>query len=489
MYNGISPPGPWRKRVVLATCCSALFLAAMDVTIVNVALPAIRKDLSASVTGLQWAVDGYTVVVASLLMLSGSTADRLGRRRTFQVGLAVFTLGSLLCSLAGSTASLVGYRALQAVGGSMLNPVAMSIVVNTFTDPKERARAIGIWGAVFGAAMAAGPVLGGALVEAVGWRSIFWVNVPVGLLAIALTARFVPESYGERGRRVDIVGQLLVMVALIALTATVIEGRRAGFSSVTGLGGFALAFAGFVGLAAWESRHPEPLVDLRFFRSLPFATATLMAVLAFAGFGGFLFLNSLYLQEARGLAPSAAGLMTLPIALAVLVCSPLSGRLVAAGRTRLALVASGIAIAVGAALLTGLSRDTPTAHLTFAYVVFGAGLGTVNAPITNAAVSGMPRARAGLASAVASTSRQVGASLGVALAGALAGQGIEAAHRADYAASIRTVFGLIMVFGVAIAALGVLSTGARARASAARIAFLLDAPGEPRESRPLPVAE
>jgi predicted MFS family arabinose efflux permease len=332
-------------------------------------------------------------------------------------------------------------------------------------------------------------VLGGALVEAVGWRSIFWINVPVGVLAIALTARFVPESYGERSRRVDVVGQLLVMVALVALTATVIEGRHASFSSVSVAGGSALAFAGFVGLVAWEARHPQPLLDLRFFRSLPFSIATLTAVLAFAGFGGFLFLNSLYLQEARGLAPSAAGFMTLPIALAVVVCSPLSGRLVAAGRARLALVASGVAIAAGAALLSGLSRETPTAYLAFAYVVFGAGLGTVNAPITNAAVSGMPRARAGLASAVASTSRQVGASLGVALAGTLAGQGIEAAHRADYAASTRVVFELITVFGLAIAALGFLSTGARARASAARIAFLLDAPRELGDEKSLPAAE
>src|SRR5690349_8716328 len=242
MHNSHASLSPWEKRVILATCCSALFLASLDVTIVNVALPAIRQDLSASVGGLQWAVDGYTVIVASLLMLSGSTADRLGRRRTFQVGLAVFTLGSLLCSLAGSTVALVGFRALQAVGGSMLNPVAMSIIVNTFVDPKERARAIGLWGAVFGAAMAAGPVLGGALVQAVGWRSIFWVNVPVGVLAIALTARFVPESYGERSRRVDVVGQLLVMVALVALTATVIEGRHASFSSVSVAGGSALAF-------------------------------------------------------------------------------------------------------------------------------------------------------------------------------------------------------------------------------------------------------
>src|SRR5580692_6152532 len=181
---------PLRRYTILATCCFALFLVSMDVTIVNVALPAIRRDLHASVAGLQWSIDGYTVVVACFLLLSGSMADRFGRRKTFQVGLAVFSVGSLLCSLAPTTGALVGFRMVQAVGGSMLNPVAMSIIVNTFTDIKERARAIGVWGAVFGLSMAAGPLLGGALVDRVGWRSIFWVNVPIGVLAIGLTARF-----------------------------------------------------------------------------------------------------------------------------------------------------------------------------------------------------------------------------------------------------------------------------------------------------------
>src|SRR5271168_5118927 len=168
-----------RRLAILATCCMSLFLVTMDVTIVNVALPSIRADLHASVAGLQWSIDGYTVVVASLLLLSGSMADRHGRRRTFQIGLAVFSLGSLLCSLAPTTGALVGFRMLQAVGGSMLNPVAMSIIVNTFTDPRERARAIGVWGAVVGVSMAAGPVIGGVLVDHIGWRSIFWVNVPI----------------------------------------------------------------------------------------------------------------------------------------------------------------------------------------------------------------------------------------------------------------------------------------------------------------------
>jgi EmrB/QacA subfamily drug resistance transporter len=441
----------------------------MDLTIVNVALPSIRRDLHASASELQWAVDGYTVVVASLLMLSGSMADRFGRRRIFQLGIATFSLGSLLCSLAPTTSALVVARVVQALGGSMLNPVAMSIVVNTFSDGKERARAIGIWGAVFGVSMAAGPILGGALVDSLGWRSIFWVNVPVGVLAIALSARFIPESRADRPRRFDLVAQALVIVGLLALTSAVIEGRSVGWSSWLIATGFGAALLSLLALVAWESRRVEPLLDLRLFRSVSFSSALVLAVLAFAAFSGFLFLNSLYLQEARGLSASTAGLVTLPMALALAVSSPLSGRLVGAGHARLAIVIAGAAISCGALLLTRLGDETPMPLLVAAYTVFGVGLGTIGAPVNTTAVSGMPRSQAGLAAAVASTSRQVGASLGVALAGSLAGSGIEIGHRVQLAESARPMFWVIVGCGVGIVVIGVLSTGARARAGSERI--------------------
>src|ERR1700710_1705850 len=183
-----------RRFLILGICCLSLFIVGLDNTIVNVALPAIKTDLNASVSGLQWVVDAYTLVLASLLMLSGSTADRLGRRRIFQTGLLIFTVASLLCSLAPGLGWLIAFRMVQAVGGSMLNPVALSIITNTFTEPKERARAIGAWRGVGGLSIAAGPIVGGALVDSVGWRSVFWINFPVGLLALALTYRYVPDS-------------------------------------------------------------------------------------------------------------------------------------------------------------------------------------------------------------------------------------------------------------------------------------------------------
>lgn len=465
-----------RQLVILVTCCMSLMLVTMDVTIINVALPAIRSDLHASVEGLQWSIDGYTVIVASFLLLAGSMADRFGRRRTFQLGLCVFSLGSLLCSLAPSTPALVAFRMLQAVGGSMLNPVAMSIIVNTFLDPRERARAIGVWGAVFGVAIAAGPPIGGLLIETIGWRSIFWVNVPFGILALVLTARFVPESRADRPRRFDLVAQAFLIVALLAVTSAVIDGRRVGWTSWPIAAGFSMTFACIAGLVAWESRRREPMLDLRLFRSIPFAAATLMAVVSFAAFNGFLFLNSLYLQESRGMRASTAGLTTVPLALTLIVCAPLSGRLVGAGRARVALVVAGAAMAIGSLLLTALAQGTSIAYLVVAYALFGVGLGTVGTPITNTAVSGMPRSQAGLAAAVTSTSRQVGASLGVALAGSLAKAGIESAHRPDFADATHVVFWVIAGFGAAIGVLGLVSTGARAKASVDRVAFLLDPP-------------
>jgi EmrB/QacA subfamily drug resistance transporter len=487
MNNEFSPA---RRRAVLATCCLSLFLVTMDVTIVNVALPAIRRDLHASVGGLQWSIDGYTVVVASFLTLAGSTADRLGRKRTFQAGLALFGLGSLLSSLAPTTAALVGFRALQALGGAMMNPVAMSIIVNTITDTAERARAIGIWGAVFGVSMAVGPLLGGVLTEHLGWRSIFWVNVPIAVAAVVLTAKFVPESRAPRPRRIDPVGQALVVVTLASLVSTVIDGRRLGWTSPFILGGLVVAALSIALFVVYERRREEPLVDLRFFRSIPFSTATVLAILAFASFAGFLFLNSLYLQDARGLDPAAAGLATFPIALALMICSPVSGRLVGAGHVRLAVIVAGIAIATAGALLVRLEVTTPLARLIVAYTVFGIGLGMINAPITNTAVSGMPRAQAGLAAAVASTSRQIGSSLGVAAAGTVAAGGIHAAHSPNFASATHPVFGVVAALGVVIVLLGIYSTGRRAKESVRALGPLLREPGalEDRSGGAGPVA-
>ena len=247
-----------RRLLVLAICCSSLFIVGLDNTIVNLALPSIRRDLGSSLSGLQWVIDAYTLVLASLLMLGGSTGDRFGRRRTFQAGLTLFGLGSLLCSLAPTTGWLIAFRALQAVGGAMLNPVAMSIITNVFTERAERARAIGVWGSVIGLSMALGPLLGGALVDSVGWRSIFWLNVPVALAVVVLTARFVPESRAPRARRFDPAGQLLMVVLLAGVTFGIIEGPGLGWGTALIVGSFAASAAALVGRLVGAARARPP---------------------------------------------------------------------------------------------------------------------------------------------------------------------------------------------------------------------------------------
>ena len=462
---------PRRKLLVLLICCSSLLMVSMDNTIVNVALPSIRRDLHASLSGLQWTIDAYTLVLASLLMLSGSTGDRLGRRRTFQVGLATFTLGSLLCSVAPGLGWLVAARALQAVGGSMLNPVAMSIITNVFTDARERARAIGIWGAVVGISMALGPVVGGALTETVGWRANFWINIPIGIAAFVLAAVFVPESRAAHPRRPDPVGQLLVAAALLALTYGIIEGPRRGWTAPAILGLFAAAALAVVGLLLWEPRREQPLLDLRFFRSVPFSSATVTAVCGLGAFAGFLFLNTLYLQDVRGYSAFMAGVCTLPMAVASFALAPLSGRIVGSRGARIPLYTAGACIAVSTLLLTRLSPTTPLALLLAAYLVFGIGFGMLNAPITNTAVSGMPRTQAGVAAAVASTSRQVGASLGVAISGSIAGAATGLIGP-GFAAATRPAWWLMVGCGVLIMVLAGVATTRSARASAAAAAAL-----------------
>jgi EmrB/QacA subfamily drug resistance transporter len=457
------------RLAILAILCTALLIGTIDITIVNVALPSIGRDFHSQVSGLQWVVDAYTLVLASLLMLSGSVADRVGRRRVFMVGLCVFTVGSLLCSLAANIGQLVAFRMLQAIGGSMLTPVALSIIRNTFEDPGERARAIGLWGATVGVSLSLGPVVGGVLVHAVDWRAVFWINLPVGVAAFLLTMRFVPESRAPQTRRLDPVGQLLVIVALASLTFAIIEGPGDGWGSAEILGTFALSAIAFAVLARHELRRTEPLLELRFFRSIPFSGAALIALAAFAALGGFLFLNTLYLQEIRGFSALKAGLCTLPLAVPILICAPLSGRLVAKNQARVALLIGGCGIGVGALLLTPLRADTSLGLLFVAYAAFGIGFGMVNPPITNAAVAGMPPAQAGVAAAIASTSRQVGTTLGVAIVGAAASSAVSGAVSKGFVQNSHTGWWIIVFCGAAVAALGIFSTTARATSTAKQV--------------------
>ncbi|MCL2393411.1 MAG: MFS transporter [Acidimicrobiaceae bacterium] len=502
-----------QRRILLGALCLSLFITAVDSTVLNVALPTIGRDLHAGgVSGLQWTIDAYSLVLASLLLLAGSTGDRLGRRKMFQIGLVLFGLGSLACALAPNLGSLVAFRMLQAVGGSLLQPNALSILTNVFTDRRERAQAIGIWGGVFGIAAAFGPIIGGFLVDSVGWRAIFLVNLPVVVTAFVLLARNCPESRAARARRVDPPGQLLILAALATITFAIIEGPQRGWGSPVILGLFGFGVLALVAFVLVEQRRREPLVELRFFRSPPFSGAASMATLAFLILSGFLFLNTIQLQEVRGYSALLAGVAMLPTTVVMAFGSPVTGFLVARRGPRIPLVAAGLAFAAGAFILTRTGTAAPYLILAVAYVLLGAGFALVNPPITNTAVAGMPLSQSGVASAVASSARQLGNVLGVALIGSLTASrlraeltqraasaqlpavtqhalahasfgatglslpsGLPGAEQAD--ALIRTAFtvaghagwALAAASGLAITAIALLTTTAAARARAERV--------------------
>ena len=447
-------PGPreTHPNLILAICCMSLFLVGMDVTIVNVALPAIEHDFHAQLSQHQWIIDACTLVVGSLLMMFGATSDRYGRRLTFQVGITVFTIGSLLCSIAPGIGALIAARAFQGLGASMLNPVALSIIANAFKDPRGRGKAIGVWGAVAGLSFAIGPVLGGFLTQTVGWRANFWINIPIGILAFLLAAKFVPESKAAKARAFDPVGQLLVFIGLAGLTSGVIEGPHLGWQSHWVWLLFALAAAAFAGFLACEPRIKQPLVDLRFFRSVPFTGGVLTGLTAFACFAAFLFLNALYLQHERGLSPFRTGLYTLPLAIFLTLTAPLSGRLVGSRGPRISLILSGAGFAGSTLILTQLTNTTPVWLLLASYVLFGVGLGMANPAITNAAVTGMPLEQAGVAAAIASTARQVGAALGVAIAGTVIGE--SRAHGLSFTTATHPIWWIMTACGAMIVWLG-----------------------------------
>jgi EmrB/QacA subfamily drug resistance transporter len=433
---------PWQRRGLLLGCCFSLGITSLDVTIVNVALPTLSRSLHTELTGLQWVIDGYMLVLASLLVLAGSLGDRIGRRAMLRTGLLLFGLASAACSLAPTVEWLVAFRVVQGVSAALLVPNALSTLTNVITDSGERARAIGVWSSVFGVAAAAGPIFGGLLVEGPGWRAIFWVNLPVVAITLLLVSRYAPETKAPHPRGIDLPGQGLILVTVAAATAAFIEAPSQGWTAPVILALFALALLALAGFIAVERRVFEPLIDLHFFSSPPFSGAAAIATLAFAVFSGFLLINTLYLQEVRGASPLRAGVETLPALGVMALASPVVGRVIAWRGSRALLAWAGVMLAGGTAVLAFEQPGSPYILLAGAYVLVGLGLALVNPPITHAAVSGMPAAQAGVASAIASSTRQLGNVLGVAVLGSmltslLAARLITLVHASDLAASTR----------------------------------------------------
>jgi len=287
-------------RAVLVTACLALFVSTLDNTVVNVALPHIGRDLHAGTAALQWVVDSYLVVRGCLLMSAGALGDRYGRRGVFQLGLAVFGAGSLLCSLARGAGMLIGFRVLQAVGGCFLVPGSLALVAEAYPEPGERARAIGVWSATTALSTGLGPPVGGLFVDTLGWRSIFWINIPVVAVAIALAARYAPRSSRAAGRKLDLPGQALISLALLGIVAGFIDASVAGWGAPLVIAAFAVGLAAAAGFVAAEFRADQPLLSPRYFRSRPFSGAAMVVTGAYIIYTGFLFVNTLYLQDLRG---------------------------------------------------------------------------------------------------------------------------------------------------------------------------------------------
>jgi EmrB/QacA subfamily drug resistance transporter len=401
------------------------------------------------------------------MLTSGAIGDRFGRRTVLQVGLAVFTLASLGCSLAPSVGVLIAFRALQGAGGSALTPMAMGVITSTLPDASARARAMGIWSGTFGLGMAAGPVLGGVLADVLGWRSLFWINIPVGVIEIAVAGLVIPAVRAQHRRRLDPAGQALVIVFLACLTYGIIEGPSAGWRSALVVAMFASSAGALVVLVNWERRRADPLIDLQAFRSLPFSGALLITVCAFTCLGGFLFLTTLYLQEVRGLTAWQAGLRLIPLAAATAAAGPVAGRVMGRYGGRGLFIAAGVAFAASCLVLALAPDPPPAALLLAAYAVFGAGYGAVNAVIADAAVAGMPRARAGVAGGMTSAGRQAGQSLGVSVAGALLAAGLHGAMRSGFDAASRPVWLVLAATGLVVLVLGIVSTSRRAIRTAA----------------------
>ncbi len=351
----------------------------------------------------------------------------------FSYGLTAFGIGSLLCSVAPNAELLIAFRVLQALGGCFLVPSSLALITDAYPDPTERARAIGIWSATTAASTGLGPPVGGLLVDTFGWRSVFWINLPIVAVAVALAARYARESRDATHRPLDWPGQVLVLVLLVSLTSGFIESSDGRWASPLVLGLFATAAVSLIAFVTVERRSAAPLLAPSLFRNRAFSGAAVVATLAFVVYAGFLFVNTLYLQQIRGYSPLVAGLLVMPTTIGNVVLSPLSGRMTARRGPRLPVALAASAMLAGSVILALAAGTAPVPVLLVAYVLIGSGVGLVNTPITTAAIDGLPADRAGVAGAVTSTFRQVGNSLGVAVLGSLTFSGFLAALPDDVA--------------------------------------------------------
>jgi EmrB/QacA subfamily drug resistance transporter len=406
------------KIIVLLTMCFALFMAMLDNTVVNVALPTISKSLGAGFSGLQWIVDGYVLAFASLLLTGGILGDRYGRKRMFLAGLAGFTLASLACGLAQSTAQLITFRAIQGIGASLLMPGTLSILSVTF-PPHERAKAIGIWAGVSAIALALGPTLGGWMVEHVGWESIFFLNVPIGLVGFFVGMQSIRESRSPELRRLDLVGLGLGTAGLFSMTYGLIEANQLGWADPKIIATLAAAAVLFVAFITYERRADHPMMPLNLFRIPAFSAGNSVAFAVSFGMFGTYFFASLYLQLVRHYSAFGAGVRFLPMTGMVIFAAPNSGRLASKYGSRWPMVIGLTMAGTGLLLLSRIGATTSFALVVPIFMIMGLGMGSTMTPMTAAVMNAVGVERAGLGSATTNTSREVGGVFGIALLGTL----------------------------------------------------------------------
>jgi EmrB/QacA subfamily drug resistance transporter len=417
-----------RKWWTLIAVSVATFMLLLDITVVNVALPSIREDLGASFTDLQWVVDAYALTLAALVLTAGSLADRLGRRRLFAAGLAIFSVASLLCALAPDPTLLSLARAAQGVGGAVLFAVSLALVAQDFPAGRQRGTAMGLYGATIGVAVAVGPLVGGALTDGLGWRSIFYLNVPVGVAALAVTQLKLRESRDPNATRVDWAGVATFSGALLLLVLALVRGNAEGWGSsliVSLLAGSATLLVAFIAI---QRRVSQPMLPLELFKLSSF-TGVQLAAFAVSGslLAMFLYL-SLYLQNYLGYSPLEAGLRYLPITLLAFLFGPIAGALLSRVPARLLLSAGLGMTGVGLLLMSGIQTGSGWTTLLGGFLVAGAGVGLLNPVIADVAVSVVPKQHSGMAAGISDTFRQVGVAVGIAVWGAiLVGRGADKA--------------------------------------------------------------
>jgi EmrB/QacA subfamily drug resistance transporter len=419
--NGNS--GQYEKRWwALGALALSLMVISLDHTILNVAIPSLRDDLSATASELQWVMDAYVLVFAGLLLAAGSLGDRFGRKRALQFGLLVFAAGSVASALSTSSEMLIASRALMGIGGAFIMPATLSIITNIF-PAEERGKAIAAWAAVSGLGIVLGPIAGGVLLESFDWSAVFWVNIPLIAIAIIAGRSLIPESRDPEPWPLDIPGVALSIGGLVSLTWAIIEAPAKGWTDPMVLGVFAGGAALAAAFVAWELRTPTPMLEMRLFRNPRFSAASASLTIAFAAMMGVVFLFTQYLQSVLGYSALEAGVAMLPTGVALIVAAPISAKLDARFGTKVVVAGGLLTVAAGLGIGAALDASSSYVQVAASLAAFGAGMGLCMAPTTDAVMGAVPLDMAGVGSAMNDATRMVGGALGIAILGSVASSG------------------------------------------------------------------